>query len=1124
MPGDVAGNTSHPPSFLSFPDLEEVPTSRASSADRKQRTKTEPHSAGPSRHRRHHRESSHERDGLPSSKKSKTKHDEKHRKKHRHHDVLPERPKERKFSEADDFIHEALHDKIKNSSSTSTSELGDALRKLCMEDRKGDEGNLRYGRSDSYSAPKFTRWGFGEVIGLQLGWKLLRGGKGEVAPNGKKRMLRYSSSKVASQTLSQPARKLVIAKHLAIEVPSLDDGFIALIRPKKDSTLTAEPNYRSITNDDPDDSDGTSSSTDHDDLSSSEDFTSGPNLVTEANARLEAAVRSNPTSVPDWINLWEHSAATAVKAEARSDIIVSIIQRAFSSHPSNKSNPVLRAKYLLAGANLWHPSALTEEWESTLKLTAHSTSSGSFDLWMDYLHRTLKSEGIMDLEAAVTRIRASLPTQATDWSCDAFKLRVLWRVCVGLAESGHTERAMAILQAQCEMVLFMPPELRGKPFSAQLDAFEEFWESECPRIGEVDAKGWAESLQVNANITTQSLSAGARDTQVATGVVDPYTRWALLENARENTGILPQRTSDADDDPYSTILFSDIRPFLFDFHIPHHEDHEDKQLQPLIIFVFLDFLGLHFPGLSRYLSSGPENTGHWDSVWSDTRFVRNPHLLSSSFTMPGGRGWTMVHGTAVAEESKPAAGWGVVKEWGWGTLSPLEGHGPMGDGRMWEGREVATLGPRTEIIRAVFQQTSVVVKSPFFDEHWLAFESAKNPKSAPKVSRTLLSNDRNSLYRWVSHARLERVRGKTLDARKIYATSLANQSISNGTPGVRRMFWDWAEMEWLDGDGEAALSVILRATGNGSGQLATGVLRARRKMDELLQASMKSLEQNPDGSPEEILELVSLANIAALLELLAKSDISSAMSKYALPKDSILPAPSRLEEALTMSSTRLLFHHTRTLRAPIPPSIFRSHVEQAMPKFINNTFILGMWLESERGESVWGRVRQTLNNTILKRTSDGIDVTRALWGVWQETRDKARCEVERMRSTLHRTISGDRSRSSPAAWRVAIELEITLGQWQRAKSLVYRAVGECPWAKTLYLLPFLEPLRTYFTKPEIAKWTALLAERNIRLRVPIDDLQEIQDSEEGSDDGDRGLQGDVELEALVEERRRLAPY
>ena len=40
-----------------------------------------------------------------------------------------------------------------------------------------------------------------------------------------------------------------------------------------------------------------------------------------------------------------------------------------------------------------------------------------------------------------------------------------------------------------------------------------------------------------------------------------------------------------------------------------------------------------------------------------------------------------------------------------------------------------------------------------------------------------------------------------------------------------------------------------------------------------------------------------------------------------------------------------------------------------------------------------------------------------------------------------------RTRSSPVIWRIYIEFEIRVGELQRAKKLVFRAIGECPLVK-----------------------------------------------------------------------------
>lgn len=288
---------------------------------------------------------------------------------------------------------------------------------------------------------------------------------------------------------------------------------------------------------------------------------------------------------------------------------------------------------------------------------------------------------------------------------------------------GYRERACAIFQAQMELsvgervmkdyklitllffrVLYPPPRLDGMSIDATLDALEEFWEAEAPRIGESNARGWAvwdasKDGHPSAPPTTKTTSSGPI-------IMDPYSRWAAGEIQRDALGDFPRRTSDEDDDPYTTILFADIRPFLFRCS-SSQDGHEDLRI--ILLFSFMHFLGLHLPGLSSLVGGTS-----WDSSWSDTRFGRVRPTETSTVTSTYSsastlllrsevvdRGWEVIGGTVVATEKQTGTGWGPVKEWGWDCfMSPLDGFGVRGEGRMWESGDVTALESRTiEFIR-----------------------------------------------------------------------------------------------------------------------------------------------------------------------------------------------------------------------------------------------------------------------------------------------------------------------------------------------------------------------------------------------------------------------------------------
>ncbi|KAG8888528.1 hypothetical protein FRB98_007493 [Tulasnella sp. 332] len=1117
--------SSFPPTFSSFPDLEdpsltkpkvlkpETDNSRKASR-RDEKEKKRRHNKTPDNFDELSRKDSGKAEKRRSSHKEER--DRKSRRSHRRDDVNDAHH----LSAADLFIQDALaeansdtpHSEKRNLvGATDVSAAGS--QGLYIEDRKGDDANLRYDSLHAYAVPKYRRMGYGEVIGFPPAWKLTRGEKGEVALRGESHSSKHTLNRKTTQIAPAQIRKLIVPTNSTALTTNSQEGFIPLpgLRRKGGHSMT-EPAYRSVTtaqdpdNSDMDDSDPSSPKSDAA-SDASEAFTVPYTSTMHTNARLTSLLKTDPTSTSTWLELLEHSIAGVPTSEARSDLAVNIIEKAFSAHPANKRNAILRCRYLLSGAIIWPANKLEEEWERALKLVDEAADlEDRMNLWMDHLNWRLKVGGVMRLETAVQRLWILLRSERSSGAVtlDRFRLRVLWRCCTAFSEAGYKERACAMFQAQMELVLYFPPRLRGTSLDATLDALEDFWEAEAPRIGEPNAGGWA-GWEASKNAPSTAMPSNAEaaiviPSEISTKSKDPYARWAARESQRDASGDFPLRTSDEDEDPYTTILFSDIRPFLFSCST----EESGKDLQTLLPLTFMHFLGLHFPGLSSLVG------GIWDSSWSDARFGRNSppsstvplistswsRLLSQRKSLGEGRGWEVVGGTVVATEKRSASGWGQVKEWGWNcVLSPLDGYGVRGEGRMWESEEVASLEPRAiEFIRQLFQQVSRKIQSTYFDEVWLTFEAAFSVKTALKVSRALLSKDRDSIPRWTSHAKLERLRDKISDARKVYETSLDTVSPNDTRPGVEIMFWDWAEMEWLaGGEKRKVLDVILKSVGvtnvgAGAGG-ASMILRGRKVLEERIRSAMNGLTSS--GPHREGAStfgtIVALINTAALLELVSggdgEADVIAALQKHDIHATTNLGgAPFDrsqycLREALAFASSRLLYHHTRTLRTPIPPITLRRHVESAVREFPDNTVLLGIWLESEKGEMIWGRVRQVVGE-IVNPKGEGVIPTRALWGTWQGIE-----EISRVRNMLNRVIEGERH----------------------------------------------PPLRRQFKKWEIETWVGSMMERQIRIREDIEDyLQAMRDAEEserdGSTDADEGEGGDEELEGIVNERRRLAPY
>ena len=318
--------------------------------------------------------------------------------------------------------------------------------------------------------------------------------------------------------------------------------------------------------------------------------------------------------------------------------------------------------------------------------------------------------------------------------------------------------------------------------------------------------------------------------------------------------------------------------------------------------------------------------------------------------------------------------------------------------------------------------------------------------SALKISKSFLSIHRDSLEHWNAHAQLERLRGRLDEARKIYQTILVVSRPGNRGPGESQMWWNWAEMEWLDSRNDQALSVIFSSVGMEPPATGITILRTKRS----LEAMMASTKYTPKWKERE-----AWIKLRALLDLLTSQDPTAALVIF----DQSLEKGSCASESLTTAALILLYFYRVILKMPTPPSILRERAESAVELYPSNSIILGIFLEAEKGQGIWGRVKATLGSN-PGRTKD---VARRAEEVWMAGWQQGRWQVERARNGLataveherydiacphsQKTNVMDRTRGSFVIWRIYIEFEIRAKEFLRAKKLLFRAIGECPLVK-----------------------------------------------------------------------------
>ncbi|KDR85329.1 hypothetical protein GALMADRAFT_234148 [Galerina marginata CBS 339.88] len=960
-------------------------------------------------------------------------------------------------------------------------------------DRKGDFMNIQYGGLHAGDVPKYRLVAGGRnVLGLPKALVVLRRvGKGvEVGLTHQRKAPSLTSSASRALLSKPPSRRLIpcAGNDKYAEV----DGIIRL--PSRRGPENAEESYRSITTTKDDEASDSSPSSESDVEISSDEDSDSPVLTAhqETLKRLEQELEAQPDQADTWLSLLNQSLSTIPitsknATKARCEITVSILSRALSASSLNLSNKRLRLAYLKAGEEVWHESKLRSEWEGALK-------EGGIEIQIEWLEWKIRkgNGGILNIVESAVRALNNLGMQEND---EIAKVRIFWRVATAIRNAGYTERATAMFQAQVELTFNPPPNVAQMAFQTQLNELEDFWDSEIPRFGEEGAKGWASWY---SSTTEETLPPSQSVQQPVVTDLDPYRQWANQELQSDYNMYLPQRSDSDTLDPYSTVLFADIRPTLINAKC--------RRAKHAIRIAWLSFLGLHLPGLS--LAANREVD--WDDRWN-LGYLTTPHSLNSIFPSDTGQTKLLtdaVAGAVVGREREHITPFGPVRCWGDGVSGPLDlssvEPGKVLRNGVWSKDDLHYANEG--FVRRLFLGLRIERDDFDWDILSLAFEVAANPKSAAKLSKTFLSTNQGSLVLWDAHAQLERLRGRFDDARKVYQTILIASKPDQTRRGVSRLWWNWAEMEWLAGNDQQALTVILKSVRMESSESGVVILRTKRLIEEAAE-----IARGLNGWKEQECWI----KLRALLELLTGYEpeaVFGVFDKYVWAE-----SDTCCKESLTTASLIVIYCYGTILKKPMPPSILRERVHKAFQCYGNNSIILGILLEAEKGQGVWGRVRGMLGGNDGKTK----DIARRIEEVWVAGWEKGRwlSEVERTRNGLAAAVEHERTRGSSVIWRIYMEFEIRLKELQRARKLLFRAIGECPLVKDLYLLAF-GPLRGVFQTHELNALADTMVERGIRLRQGIEELvageAEILEESEG--------EGEDEIEEDARELRRLMPY
>ncbi|XP_033991146.1 nuclear exosome regulator NRDE2 isoform X2 [Trematomus bernacchii] len=825
---------------------------------------------------------------------------------------------------------------------------------------------------------------------------------------------------------------------------------------------------------------------------------------------------------------------------------LSIAERAVST---NHSCIALQLERLRICQELWEPSALAKEWKKLVFLHPNSAP-----LWREYLLFTqsyFSNFSVSKVNSAYGKCLSTL-SAVHDGSMvshpalpglEEDMLDIFTQQCHFLRQSGHSEKAISLLQAMIDFTFYKPDSVRGLSTKQQVEFFEPFWDSGEERVGELGARGWKAWmlqqekggwLQPNAEEEEEEEEDGE---EVKDRSQPRWTVWLEVETCREAAHWLPWRPDKAKgqseedcEDPDRQVLFDDIGPSLIRLSSP--------ELQLRLLLRFLSFLGLP---VDPVLSAAPCQPG---------LLLENLSLLTQGNELR----------RPLTSYDLPDPGVNSI-----GHMTILQGT------RKWVG--LGKLGERflTNVLKMV-QPVLPVQQRAALSLSWMQYEKLKvlrclhggnkkrlrfQGKSSKRVAKQLLKepDNRSSLVLWRGYAHLEWMLGNIDEARKVFSTATA---MGGGkglqSPALCELCLLWAQLEMEDGPtvrggglvdltASPAVCVLTRLAEGSSASSdqaisPVSILKARKSYEQVLTAGLSALEQNYQTNKkgkEDLLgekpRLKGLMGCHALFQYLttgiqaanavynqardrmeelhqkltqdkqlnSSEDVASTDANQSDSSLSCRQYVSRLAsecEALAVQQAALLRYHNSI--SVFPLATLRQTLTSALSTWAGSAPLWGLYVQVENRYHSAGRARRFFHSVTRGNSS----VVPRLFAIVAEQQRKQLVDAaqrscchdaalpilpenglsNRIRGLFESAIATEMGSHCPLLWRMYMHFLVSEGKVDKATGIFYKALQNIPWAKGLYM----DAVQLF---PEhLQEFVDLMTEKELRVRLPLEEL------------------------------------
>ncbi|KAL9030273.1 MAG: hypothetical protein Q9196_001586 [Gyalolechia fulgens] len=837
---------------------------------------------------------------------------------------------------------------------------------------------------------------------------------------------------------------------------------------------------------------------------------------------LSSKVKRDPADWQSWVELLELQDAmdgilndpsqmrhTNAERQSNAELALSICKRALRSVVDPEGRERLYLCQMSKASQVWEMAKILARWQSILQ--EHPSSHRLWKRFLDFSQSTFSNFNLEEtrkkyldcldmLRAARERVDSETAPHSKIFSTQVY---ILLRLTLLLREGGFAEIAVAMWQALLEFQFNKPRQTRHTPRQAAAKptyresalAFEHFWNSETPRIGEPNAKGWL-NLNDNDHVYEQPSEITER-LPPAKGTT--LKLWSETECQAASISRTPSRSIDkSSDDPFRVAFFLDIKSALIESPMPSDT--------PIILSAFLRFC--HLP---PYLDSSNPHTGSW---YSD-QFIRNEVLydqsMSADFLLKTSRSMALnprnnEDGVLDTNISNPTSaspfGFPLVEhqissdtlfstscEWFSAFGAGVQSSGPI---------------PGEFALRTVKLLVENGVGGDDLGEYLLALELQVSRATVKKCAKSLLKTRPSSLRLYNAYALVQDQLGNREEASTVIETAV-RMSTTLDESARRDVILLWRSQMWQhlrDGETSIALELLFRLE---HGNDLKGRPSDRDKTSDATSATPRlRLRQALSAGRDHMLSLglaiqaVCYAELLVVLEYLQDpTSLQAALETFRANLDILMKSllTNRAPEALFRQSfARLLYTHIIHKR-PFSPITIRSFLTECITAFPQNSIFLSLYGWNESRFRIDDRVRGIMRDVVFAHRHhhrpDGDDAASKsiiphFFAVYTDLhRGVAHGSNQNaIRGSFERALRSEDAAHSASLWKLYFLFEHENGEMKRARDLFHRAVRACPWVKDIYMLAFVY-LAEIMSEEERRGVYEMMMEKELRIHVTL---------------------------------------